>query len=45
MWTVSSCQTTPGLQRSDRLFEGFAARYHAGTGALLDACQGQVCEQ
>ncbi len=40
VWTVSSSQTTPGLQRSDRLFDGFTARYDAATGALLDACRG-----
>ncbi|MFF8659750.1 hypothetical protein [Streptomyces huasconensis] len=45
VWTVSSTQATPGLQRSERLFDGFTARYDAATGALLDACWGQMCEQ
>jgi len=39
-WTVSSAQTTPGLQRGDRLFGGFTARDSAQSGALLDACWG-----
>jgi hypothetical protein len=42
-WTVSSDQTTPGLQRGDRLFGGFTARYSAQSGALLDACWGDLC--
>lgn len=42
-WTVSSARATPGLQRSDRLFDGFTARYSAQTGALLDGCWGDLC--
>ncbi|MFF8659203.1 hypothetical protein [Streptomyces huasconensis] len=45
VWTVSFFQSTLCLQRSDRLLDGFTARYDAATGALLDACRGQVCEQ
>ncbi|MFK4070466.1 hypothetical protein [Streptomyces sp. NPDC029674] len=45
VWTVSSRQSTPGLQHSDQRFDGFTARYSAATGALLDACWGQTCDQ
>ncbi|MFG2931193.1 hypothetical protein [Streptomyces achromogenes] len=44
VWTVSSTHSTPGLQHSDRRFDGFTARYSAGTGALLDACWGDLCD-
>lgn len=45
VWTVSSALPTPGLQRADRLYDGFTARYSARTGALLEACWGQMCER
>ncbi|WP_244190699.1 hypothetical protein [Streptomyces caeruleatus] len=43
-WTVTSTRSTPGLQRADRRFEGFTARYSAYTGALLEACWGDLCD-
>ncbi|WP_306965090.1 hypothetical protein [Streptomyces afghaniensis] len=43
-WTVSSTSSTPGLQHTDRRFDGFTARYSARTGALLDACWGDFCD-
>ncbi|KOG07737.1 hypothetical protein ADK35_43790 [Streptomyces viridochromogenes] len=43
-WTVTSTSSTPGLQRTDRRFEGFTARYSAQTGALLEACWGDLCD-
>jgi hypothetical protein len=43
-WTVTSTSSTPGLQRTDRRFDGFAARYSAHTGALLEACWGDLCD-
>ncbi|MEV3967156.1 hypothetical protein AB0K68_03260 [Streptomyces sp. NPDC050698] len=43
-WTVSSTSSTPGLQHTDRRFDGFTARYSARTGALLEACWGDVCD-
>ncbi|WP_409239344.1 hypothetical protein [Streptomyces sp. PA5.6] len=45
MWTVSSQQSTPGLQHSNQRFDGFTARYSSDSGALLDACWGQMCDQ
>ncbi|MFF8939624.1 hypothetical protein ACF08O_33975 [Streptomyces paradoxus] len=43
-WTVTSTSSTPGLQRTDRRFDGFTARYSAHTGALLEACWGDLCD-
>ncbi|MGF0173180.1 hypothetical protein ACQF36_22565 [Streptomyces sp. Marseille-Q5077] len=43
-WTVISTSSTPGLQRTDRRFDGFTARYSAHTGALLEACWGDLCD-
>ncbi|MDO0911154.1 hypothetical protein QQM39_09895 [Streptomyces sp. DT2A-34] len=43
-WTVTSSSSTPGLQRTDRRFDGFTARYSAHTGALLEACWGDLCD-
>ncbi|MEG8276582.1 hypothetical protein [Streptomyces sp. AHA2] len=43
-WTVTSASSTPGLQRTDRRFDGFTARYSAHTGALLEACWGDLCD-
>ncbi|MFF4587988.1 hypothetical protein [Streptomyces sp. NPDC001388] len=43
-WTVTSTSTTPGLQRTDRRFDGFTARYSAHTGSLLEACWGDLCD-
>ncbi|MFJ8364600.1 hypothetical protein [Streptomyces sp. NPDC093984] len=43
-WTVTSTGSTPGLQRTDQRFDGFTARYSARTGALLDACWGDLCD-
>ncbi|MDK1349195.1 hypothetical protein QNO09_39435 [Streptomyces sp. 378] len=43
-WTVTSTNSTPGLQRTDRRFDGFTARYSAHTGALLEACWGDLCD-
>ncbi|MFF5572569.1 hypothetical protein [Streptomyces luteogriseus] len=43
-WTVTSTSSTPGLQRTDRRFDGFTARYSAHTGALLEACWGDFCD-
>ncbi|MGW5211469.1 hypothetical protein ACWEQO_09710 [Streptomyces sp. NPDC004051] len=43
-WTVTSTNSTPGLQRTDRRFDGFTARYSARTGALLEACWGDLCD-
>ncbi|MGW2726095.1 hypothetical protein [Streptomyces sp. NPDC001494] len=42
-WTVTSTNSTPGLQRTDQRFDGFTARYSAHTGALLEACWGDLC--
>ncbi|MCX5009236.1 hypothetical protein OHB05_42740 [Streptomyces sp. NBC_00638] len=44
VWTVSSSSSTSGLQRGERRFEGFIARYTPRTGALLEACWGDLCE-
>jgi hypothetical protein len=41
---VTSTSSTPGLQRTDRRFDGFTARYSAHTGALLEACWGDLCD-
>jgi hypothetical protein len=43
-WTVSSTRSTPGLQHTDRRFDGFTAHYSARTGALLKACWGDLCD-
>ncbi|MER6148294.1 hypothetical protein [Streptomyces hirsutus] len=43
-WTVTSTSSTTGLQRTDRRFDGFTARYSADTGALLEACWGDLCD-
>ncbi|MFB7931946.1 hypothetical protein ACFC4C_22900 [Streptomyces sp. NPDC056039] len=43
-WTVTSTSSTPGLQRTDRRFDGFTAHYSAQTGALLQACWGDLCD-
>ncbi|WP_229866283.1 hypothetical protein [Streptomyces spinoverrucosus] len=43
-WTVTSRSSTPGLQRTDRRFDGFTARYSGHTGALLEACWGDLCD-
>lgn len=43
-WTVTSTSTTPGLLHTDRRFDGFTARYSARTGALLEACWGDLCD-
>ncbi|GAA2533915.1 hypothetical protein GCM10010423_32460 [Streptomyces levis] len=43
-WTVTSTSSTPGLQRTDRRFDGFTARYSAPSGALLEACWGDLCD-
>jgi hypothetical protein len=43
-WTVSSTSPTPGLQHTDRRYEGFTARYSARTGELLEACWGDLCD-
>jgi hypothetical protein len=43
VWTVTSTGSTPGLQHTDRRFDGFTARYSANTGALLEACWGDLC--
>ena len=43
-WTVTSTSPTPGLQNTDRRFDGFTARYSARTGALLEACWGDLCD-
>lgn len=43
-WKVTSTSPTPGLQRTDRRFDGFTARYSAHTGALLEACWGDLCD-
>ncbi|MDX2699255.1 hypothetical protein [Streptomyces ipomoeae] len=44
VWTVTSTSRTRGLQNTDRLFDGFTARYSAHTGALLEACWGDLCD-
>lgn len=44
VWTVSSSSSTPGLQRGDQRFAGFTARYSSHTGALVDACWGELCD-
>ncbi|MFJ8081828.1 hypothetical protein ACIQ6Y_14575 [Streptomyces sp. NPDC096205] len=44
IWTVTSASPTPGLQHTDRRFDGFTARYSARTGALLEACWGDFCD-
>ncbi|MFJ2162773.1 MULTISPECIES: hypothetical protein [unclassified Streptomyces] len=44
VWTVSSSSSTPGLQRGDHRFAGFTARYNPHTGALVDACWGELCD-
>ncbi|WP_245608148.1 hypothetical protein [Streptomyces hokutonensis] len=44
VWTVSSSSSTPGLQRGDHRFAGFTARYSPHTGALVDACWGELCD-
>ncbi|MEU4878729.1 hypothetical protein [Streptomyces sp. NPDC021608] len=41
---MSSSSSTTGLQRGERRFEGFVARYTPRTGALLEACWGDLCE-
>ncbi|MFF4214564.1 hypothetical protein ACFYZE_35580 [Streptomyces sp. NPDC001796] len=41
---MTSTGSTPGLQRTDQRFDGFTARYSARTGALLDACWGDLCD-
>ncbi|MFJ7048232.1 hypothetical protein ACIQVC_33205 [Streptomyces sp. NPDC101112] len=43
-WTVSSASSTSGLQHTDRRFDGFTALYSAHTGALLEACWGDLCD-
>lgn len=42
-WTVSSQQTTPGLEHDHRRYRGFTAVYSAQTGQLLEACWGEMC--
>ncbi|MFF9378199.1 hypothetical protein ACF1BB_27195 [Streptomyces griseoluteus] len=44
VWTVSSSSSTTGLQRGERRFEGFIAHYTPRTGALLEACWGDLCD-
>ncbi|MFF6948727.1 hypothetical protein ACFZAD_08740 [Streptomyces iakyrus] len=41
---MTSTSSTPGLQRTDRRFDGFTARHSAHTGALLEACWGDLCD-
>ncbi|MYU24326.1 hypothetical protein GTY84_21525 [Streptomyces sp. SID8352] len=43
-WTVTSAGPTSGLQHTDRRFDGFTARYSTHTGALLEACWGDLCD-
>ncbi|MET9057100.1 hypothetical protein ABZX99_04660 [Streptomyces antibioticus] len=43
-WRVSSTSSTPGLQHADRRVNGFTARYSAHSGALLEACWGDLCD-
>ncbi|MFE0389075.1 hypothetical protein ACFW1F_34150 [Streptomyces bungoensis] len=43
-YTVTSTTSTPGLQPTDRRFEGFTASYSAHSGALLEACWGDLCD-
>ncbi|MFJ6904031.1 hypothetical protein [Streptomyces griseoluteus] len=43
-WTVTSTSPTRGLQHTDRRFDGFTAHYSARTGALLEACWGDLCD-
>ncbi|MEU6369811.1 hypothetical protein ABZ876_29765 [Streptomyces sp. NPDC046931] len=43
-WTVTSADSTAGLQHTGHRFDGFTARYSARTGALLDACWGDLCD-
>ncbi|MCX3061161.1 hypothetical protein [Streptomyces beihaiensis] len=42
-WTVSSRESTPGLESTGRRYKGFTASYSADTGALLEACWGDLC--
>ncbi|MER5934983.1 hypothetical protein [Streptomyces sp. NPDC002054] len=43
-WTVTSQASTTGLGAQKRSFRGFTAHYSAQTGALLDACWGDMCD-
>ncbi|WP_245173451.1 hypothetical protein [Streptomyces aureus] len=43
-WAVTSTHSTPGLHPTDQRFDGFTARYSARTGALLEACWGDLCD-
>jgi hypothetical protein len=43
VWTVTSSQSTPGLESGAGIYHGFRATYSARTGQLLEACWGDMC--